>query len=909
MKTTKFLIGALAVVSFTACQNDEILTENQAIKPQDREKIDVKIVPVGDADSRMINNNGSFTWETTDQLGASMVDVDLMGTLQDDEHFGNALFSYADGEFTTASTLTVGAYTFYYPYNAANTTTRGGVIVKPLGVQKFDATGEEMMKNNFMVAPIAQLGGAEAGELTLPMTFRSVYGYGTLTLTNNSKDGNLDPQTLEIQKIIIEETANDFVIGGKLAPATVKTAHEDLYVDLRPANADANELFTTADNVYLDWDRNEDGDVNDAVDKATPVQWVKNYDAADEGVVSISCLTGSKGIEVKPGESITTRVLIPAGTYDKANIKITVYTNKGYVELTDAEITTADATGQFIVRNSRVKTIGANIAENPTPLTGVVDIVDKNDFVATMKQFQNQVGGNVSVRMLGNTIVDADMLSVIPAKIESFTFVDDVTIEANTTLSKIKFADGVATFKGNVTIAGNTVFNEEVDLDVNTKSQIVVASGSLTLGKDIAAKTIEVKKDATLNLNSGVAYTGDFANFAGTLNVGVANGAAASITSTSEILLLSGTVNVNAQLNVNNNIKFGSNDENALALTLNASKIINASNVYIYKSTTLNNNAVGFAVRNNTGTIVNNSGLTISATNSGSVTNNAGKTLAVNENAGTIDNYGTATVTTNNGTAIVKAVINQKAETSLLVVTTNDTNGKIVTVAGSTTTVNDTQDGEVVYVENALLAINDPNAEGDVVYEAANLTADQFAGLKPIVNKVVITEDYTMAAIDKNVPFVIPANIKTITFEGDATFNRPVNDDKSNSTVHAFEFYGNVNFVLGAELINGASMTFDGGKTLKGKLIKTGKDKTDTEPATNVALNWTINNGYMKNYCPVDASDDAFTVTFGAANVNYGILAGSIWNDPTTCKSKTFVASPAESWLGQTVATGILSGI
>lgn len=909
MKTTKLLIGALAVMSFAACQNEEMVAEQPSLA-QGRKQIDVKIIPTEGVDSRMLNNNGVFSWENTDELGAAMVDPIAEGTLVNDKHFGNALFNYNNGEFTTASTLSVGAYVFYYPYNEENTTSRGGVIVKELGAQKFDATGLEMMNNNFMVAPIAQLAGAEAGELTLPMTFRSIYGYGRFTLTNNSKDEFLEPQTLEIQKIVIENDGDEFVIGGFLAPQTIKAnaATENLYVNLKPSNADASALFAKADSVYLDWDRDDDG----TDEKAEPIQWISAI-GAEKGAVSIDCLTGVKGIEVKPGESITTRVLIPAGSYDKNDITITVYTNLGFVTLTDEEITSSDEEGEFVVRNGRTKTISAVITENPTELTGIISIVGKNDFIATMRQFTQAVGENVKVTLVGDKTVDADMLAAIPAKIADLTFVGDATIEANTTLKNVKFDDGKVTIKGNVTVANEATFVSD--------SEVIVASGSLTIGKNVTAKSIAVKEGATLNINAGVTLSAEIKEFAGTLNVGGAASRAANepdpVVINGKILLTAGTVNVNAALTLNDDEHaiFGNYPaiEDAAALTLNVNKNITTSAgkyIYSYSNVTINNNAV-LSVQQNQGTIVNNKTLNVTQFNTGTIENAAAATVNVMTNSakGIINNYGTANVTTNNGTADDAATINQKAETSVLVVTTNSTYGKVATFAGSTTTVTTNDGGEVVYTADALVAIN--GGEGNVAFEATSLTAAEITALKDIVNKIVITEDYTMAA-DAATPttYTIPSNIKTIVFKGDATFNRPIADATAATAATAFEFYGDVNFAKGATFKKGATMTFDGGNTLKGTGITTGTDyvaAAGSNPAvnpTNVTLAWTINNGYMKNYCPVNASDDNWTVTFGTVNEEEGILAGSVWNDPTTCKAKTFTATPAASWKGQTVAHG-----
>ena len=888
MKTTKLLIGAMAVMSFAACQNDALVAEQPSV--EGRKQIDVKIVPTESVDSRMINNNGSFSWETTDKLGAALVDVN--GVIANGSHFGNAQFNYADGQFTTASTMSVGSYVFYYPYDKKNTTTKAGVIVKTLGAQKFDATGEEMMKNNFMVAPVTNLEGAEAGELTLPMTFRSIYGYGNLTLTNN-----LDEEgEIEILKIIIENGSDKFAIGGKLNVELVEggdlddnTPHNqnNLYVELEE-DTDAAAAYAKADSVYLNW-INEEGETV----KPAPVQWIAAADV-EKGAVSIDCLTGTTGVKVAHGASVSTRVLIPAGEYTKANWTIKVYTSKGVATINSNNITTTEEEGQedkIVVRNSRTKTIAAELTGGVEDATSV-DAISKEDFIASMAQFKGGDVTTLTVNVAAGVEVDAEMLAAVPSVIENLTFGSDVTINATTTLKKVSFASGKAvTLKGNVTIqpaSTITMFN----------GNEVTVEGTVKVASNVVADFI-VKKDATLNLNAGVSVTNVTSN--GTLNIGSANGSAVTADVTAE----TGAVTVNSELN--GTLTLGSSADNAKALTATINNHATTVSVLANATVTANvepkEDGTVLTIASNVGTIVNNKALEV-VDNNGKITNAADAELTVGTNSALVENYGKATVESNEGTDEENiATINQYAGADLLVTGNSNEYSEVNTAADSETVVTENE-GEVVYVEGARIAVN--GGDGNVAYAMEAPTDEDITKLakaKPYINKLVITSaDYTLAKA-----LEIPTSITSIVFEGNATFSEAIstkltatipenkaagaNDYYERINPIALTFKGDVKFVKGATFIEGAVLTFNGGNTLDGSTITVGKKPTKNTNTTGDAtkdngaygikapLTLNIDNGYMTNKVEFVAHTSALTINFGVKNETKGIAAGSIWND------------------------------
>ena len=913
MKTTKLLIGAMAVMSFAACQNDALVAEQPSVEI--RKQIDVKIVPTEGVDSRMINNNGSFSWETTDKLGAAMVDAAALGILADGSHFGNAQFNYADGAFTTSSTLSVGSYVFYYPYNEKNTTSRAGVIVKTLGAQKFDATGEEMMKNNFMVAPVTLIEGAEAGELTLPMTFRSIYGYGNLTLTNN-----LDTEKeIEILKVVIENGSDKFVIGGRLAVEQFQDVTDEnnpqdkgwLYVTL-DEDTDASAAYAKADSVYLNM-IDEEGETV----KPNPVNWMDEntvlgvYEPV-KGAVSIDCLTGTTGVKVAYGASVSTRVLIPAGSYTKTDWTVSVYTNEGVLELdSDCITTTEEETTEIVVRNSRTKTISVALEGTPVPDNDEVNVISKEDFIASMAQFKGEEYDELTVNVAAGVEVDAEMLAAVPSNVEELTFGSDVTINANTTLKKVSFAAGKAvTLKGNVTIQPTSTITMFDANEVTVEGTVTVKVMNGTYDAQFI-----VKKDATLNLNAGVSVTSVTSD--GTLNIGSANGSAVSANVTAQ----TGAVTVNSELD--GILNLGSADNKAKALTATLNKKATSVTVYANASVTANvagnatTGAAELVIASNAGTIVNNKTVDVT-TNTGKITNNANANLEVDTNNALIENYGIAEVKTNKGVDNslvpnvddVIATINQYQGARLLV-KSNNTELKgvekelcVVNTASDSETVVSVNYGDVVYKNGAAIAVNG-NGNGNVTFEMeapSDEDITKLAKAKPYINKLVITAaDYTLSKA-----LEIPTSIKSIVFAGNATFSEKITTKqvtdlsatKGNADLNAYTdatgtavaltFNGDVKFVKGAEFIEGAVLTFNGGNTLDGSTITIGKKavkNTATGETGNGAagiaapLTLNINNGHMTNEVEFVAHTSDLTINFGLKNETKGIAAGSIWNN------------------------------
>ena len=180
---TKFILSAMCLpMAFAACTNEEVYVEDQNTL-EGAPVVDLKVSATYGAEnvlSRMVNNNGTFLWEGTDVLGA--VKYDANGIYSNNKFVNSLTEASASADFTTEATTVKGNYMFYYPYNTAITTSLSGITYSVPEPQVYDPTGEKMMDNNFMISPNVIVDGNEPGELTLPLTMRSIYGYGKLDI-------------------------------------------------------------------------------------------------------------------------------------------------------------------------------------------------------------------------------------------------------------------------------------------------------------------------------------------------------------------------------------------------------------------------------------------------------------------------------------------------------------------------------------------------------------------------------------------------------------------------------------------------------------------------------------------------------------------------------------------------------
>lgn len=681
---TKYILGALCLPAvFTACTNEEFLTENEN-QLAGKEAVNMVLAAnygaEDQADTRMVNNNGTFLWDNTDVLGATyLINSTSENKIYSNNKFVNTLTeASAQADFTTDATTVVGEYLFYYPYSTKMTNDLSGVQYSLAEPQEYDPTGEKMMKNNFMIAPKITVDGNEPGELTLPITMRSIYAYGTLNLKlgeilNVDGAASTSLSSVNIQKIIIKyATSSNVHKNGKINMANVPDANLKAanLKSLREGNDPKYKGKSDAElrTILLAEADAELTAYNANYAQGTVLNLTTGTTTIDQ--VSIACVTeeAPNGVTLSKNGTFSTRVLLP--TVTSSNLTIDVYTNVGKCELT---ATAAKIKPNHTVNLANPNRNGAVDSFTMTQFTAATDVnaISEADFIASMQQFVGQGTKSVNVTV-GNFDLTPAAINAIPSNVN------------------VIFKNAVS-FSGDMTL-------ENMTLAANTTN--VVKSGKVTL------KSVSFGVTSKFEVKDGELVVAGVA--AGNEAVYVVNGGKLTVNHT----------NANNEAVATN---IYSIDAQNGTVDIETPIVVNASGSFtVGASATVNNNAT-----------INK----ISSVVAKGVVNNNG-TATVDTNAGTINNDGTLTVTTNNGT------INQMSKNAVIANCTTN-NSKIVTVAYSQTTVG-TNDGEIVYVDNARIKTTSGNGNVTYVTDAANDA--NFGSLSSAITKVIITKDFTCTA-------------------------------------------------------------------------------------------------------------------------------------------------------------------
>lgn len=695
---TKFILTAMCLpLAFAACTNEEVFVDNQNAL-EEKPVVDLKVAANYGAegvDSRMVNNNGTFLWEGTDVLGA-VLNVGTPVKLYSNNKFVNTLTeASATADFTTQATTVVGDYVFYYPYNTAITKDLSkGIVYSLPEPQAYDPNGDMMMDNNFMVSPNIKVDGNEPGELSLPLTMRSIYGYGLLNieLPDVFVINNTNVSSVYIQKVIVEYASNVHKNGAiNLANLPVANLTAENFTNLRKQTAYAGKTDAELRTIVLN-----------AADKELTAQktnyaegTILNLTSGKELInqVSIACVSeeNPNGIKLNKNEKFSTRMLLPTTANEGAEIKVTVYTNKGYFVVLDTKETLA---------NDKVR-IKANHTANLANLSR--DVNGSDTFVLN--------GAEVETVTEINAISEEDFIASV-SSLKANAQVDVKVGDFSLTSAAIAAIPSTATlkFKSHVVFEGDMTLK---NMELNT---VDFKSGDITLVNGIVAvsqmKQMQVG-GATINVN----YIPSFAIRGANVTI------TKELSGTPSVHVKSGSLTINATnaagtaaaTTTLNEVTVGDEEDKTIG-TITVNKPLAASSLLVNKDSNLNNAS----------TINTTGSFTI---NAGGIVNNT-KELKNFKNYGTVNNSATILSGENEG------VINQMTESAKLTMTTNK--GTINTVAYSETTVT-ANEGDIYYVENARVKAN-----GDVTYKApANIAATDFSSLPTAITKIEFAGDFT----------------------------------------------------------------------------------------------------------------------------------------------------------------------
>lgn len=482
MRTKSILTALCLPLAFTACTNDEFLSESPALGS--RGQIDVVLTasrPDLGTDTRMSaeadGDGWKFVWEKdTDVLGAALVDGETAGAVKNTVYVNYPFVADQSGAvstFSSKSSITAGKYVFYYSYQ--DVLDRKGL---PFGApeQKFDANSSKSAMQQAIyymrtISPVIDLEDGvtynDAQTYKLGLKFANLYTPVTVKINSENIPAGKAPKVTKIT--LDKKDGNDFATAQSLYPVNAAVNLE--------AMAGNDYLVTLDEDGAI-----ESSELESALAKVKELIYGgtvysnKEANLEDDSAEGAFALNVEGDVELKEGTQTELCILVPQGETQYLELK--VYTTEG-------------------VYTKEIK------LEEP------VEFRENPKGIAADLNFATDGSGNV----------------ILPSTFEISTTQDwDDAIQFMTDHA-VGYLNKSAKFilKDDVTVTSLPVFSLEIegsgDETLTINQNFTFTSDNESQFKLTSAK-LAVGRDATLTLNKQPKYiTVDITNW-GTLNIG-----------------------------------------------------------------------------------------------------------------------------------------------------------------------------------------------------------------------------------------------------------------------------------------------------------------------------------------------------------------------------------------------------
>ena len=329
---TKHLLTAIALPAlFAACTNEELLEQTTPgnVSLDDRQMVDVPAVNLNlgeQIDTRLSMDGNKYIWESTDLLGACLMDeIDqakyhVVNTTWSDWFKlvpyiqTNYKFAYNEqtGLFENNALMCEGNYFFYYPYDETMNT-REAFEQELEAEQKLEVNADgtlnyrkTVLDNQVFLGHSAIYGDREDHD-ELNVSMKGVFAYPAFRISYSS------PQPITIEKVafkIVDNSSNTATEG------TVTPFNTTLKVDPTSATFNTQNPYVLADGA----------------------EYYKMTSKTTAEQISVA-MPDNAACTLSSGKTIQGYVVIPAGIYDADNTSadykslwMYVYTNKGIVK-------------------------------------------------------------------------------------------------------------------------------------------------------------------------------------------------------------------------------------------------------------------------------------------------------------------------------------------------------------------------------------------------------------------------------------------------------------------------------------------------------------------------------------------------------------------------------------------------
>ena len=332
---TKHLLTAIALPAlFAACTNEELLEQTTPgnVSLDDRQMVDVPAVNLNlgeQIDTRLSMDGNKYIWESTDLLGACLMDeIDqakyhVVNTTWSDWFKlvpyiqTNYKFAYNEqtGLFENNALMCEGNYFFYYPYDETMNT-REAFEQELEAEQKLEVNADgtlnyrkTVLDNQVFLGHSAIYGDREDHD-ELNVSMKGVFAYPAFRIAYSS------PQPITIEKVAFKIVDNNKSSNGTSVEGTVTPFNTTLKVDPSSASFDTENPYVLA--------------------KGAEYYKMTNKTTAEQ--ISVA-MPDNAACTLSSGKTIQGYVVIPAGIYDADNTSadykslwMYVYTNKGIVK-------------------------------------------------------------------------------------------------------------------------------------------------------------------------------------------------------------------------------------------------------------------------------------------------------------------------------------------------------------------------------------------------------------------------------------------------------------------------------------------------------------------------------------------------------------------------------------------------
>lgn len=528
-------------LAFAACTSDEFESfNNQGEALKNRKDLgQVALMFEGDAQTRWTESLGA---EVGDRVGAVLIDQlndgvydeeDPMSnyTISPSQVFSNYMYENDGTAWRTNANLVEGSYYFYAPYVAHQG--RGLIKLNTPVVQTIDVDADGNIEPNSGIANFAKAGetpfvigykflASTDDNTDVTISMKHLFAYPEIKFTNNSGEA------VTLSRVLIQNTGDGFVASGELDNEAIGGENGKLFItgeqDRKSIEA-AKELGEaydpdndpTGENKpeFLSWGAwstvfayDEGGQtIPDGLDNLTTADLLKN--SASTELIRVDF---SENVVVADKETISFRVIMPAGTYKTTDLSLwfVVPSGKAYEVAMEEnrqsqnQITTMlqdRYTAQDYTSDGRLKT-GAKQFEvaidEDAKLDDAPSVVTTTEALIDLLEYEKSNTGALNVTLAGSDIeFNQDVLNAI----------------ANMESQSVEFS-------GLINIVGSKDAEKPMKIDQNvTFDQAVVKEGFTTFDKSgLGYGEVTIEKGATLTVQA--AKTGGTITNKGNLVVG-----------------------------------------------------------------------------------------------------------------------------------------------------------------------------------------------------------------------------------------------------------------------------------------------------------------------------------------------------------------------------------------------------